>query len=341
MGFIESSNTLRFSSNKLLIELCGQLDINLSKIESWAGVQIVRRGNALSIYGAKEDCDITRKLISDLYSDLEHGKTLDERELDLYFQQIEDEKVKKIKRKYVSDEVVNIKTNYLEIKTQKKLVQAKSRNQNSFINSILSKELVFGIGPAGTGKTYLAIAVGVSLFSQGLVEKIVLTRPAVEAGERLGFLPGDMKEKVDPYMQPLYDALNDFLPGKVVSKMYERGSIEIAPLAFMRGRTLKDSFIVLDEGQNASPSQMKMFLTRLGIGSRMVVTGDITQIDLPKGFKSGLVEASEVLSKMKEVDFIKFNDVDTVRHSLVRKIARAYEKNSIQSVNFENLKNDS
>ena len=201
---------------------------------------------------------------------------------------------------------------------------------------MLSKELVFGIGPAGTGKTYLAIAVGVSLFSQGLVEKIVLTRPAVEAGERLGFLPGDMKEKVDPYMQPLYDALNDFLPGKVVAKMYERGSIEIAPLAFMRGRTLKDSFIVLDEGQNASPSQMKMFLTRLGIGSRMVVTGDITQIDLPKGFKSGLVEASEILSKMKEVDFIKFNDVDTVRHSLVRKIARAYEKNSIQSVNFEN-----
>jgi phosphate starvation-inducible PhoH-like protein len=287
----------------------------------------VRRGNALSIYGAKEDCDIARKLISDLYSDIEHGKTLDERELDVYFQQIEDEKVKQIKSKNVSDEVVNKKASYLEIKTQKKLVQAKSRNQNSFINSMLSKELVFGIGPAGTGKTYLAIAVGVSLFSQGLVEKIVLTRPAVEAGERLGFLPGDMKEKVDPYMQPLYDALNDFLPGKVVSKMYERGSIEIAPLAFMRGRTLKDSFIVLDEGQNASPSQMKMFLTRLGIGSRMVVTGDITQIDLPKGFKSGLVDASEVLSKMKEIDFIKFNDVDVVRHSLVRKIARAYEKN--------------
>ena len=330
MGFIESSDTLRFSSNKLLIELCGQLDRNLSKIESWAGVQIVRRGNALSIYGAEDDCYLTRKLISDLYSDLELGKTLDERELDIYFQQIEDEKVKHLENKKVSDEGVNKKANYLEIKTQKRLVQAKSSNQNSFISSMLSKELVFGVGPAGTGKTYLAIAVGVSLFSQGLVEKIVLTRPAVEAGERLGFLPGDMKEKVDPYMQPLYDALNDFLPGKVVSKMYERGSIEIAPLAFMRGRTLKDSFIVLDEGQNASPSQMKMFLTRLGMGSRMVVTGDITQIDLPKGFKSGLVEASEVLSKMKEIDFIKFKDVDTVRHSLVRKIAQAYEKNAIQ-----------
>ena len=335
MGFIESSDTLRFSSNKLLIELCGQLDANLSKIESWAGVQIIRRGNALSIYGAKDDCDLTRKLITNLYSDLEHGKTLDERELDVYFQQIEDQEVKQIKNKKTSNKIVNKSSNYLEIKTQKKLVQAKSSNQNTFINSMLSRELVFGIGPAGTGKTYLAIAVGVFLFSQGLVEKIVLTRPAVEAGERLGFLPGDMKEKVDPYMQPLYDALNDFLPGKVVSKMYERGSIEIAPLAFMRGRTLKDSFIVLDEGQNASPSQMKMFLTRLGIGSRMVVTGDITQIDLPKGFRSGLVEASDVLSNIKEIDFIKFNDVDVVRHSLVRKIARAYEKNSTASLKSE------
>ena len=335
MGFIESSDTLRFSSNKLLIELCGQLDANLSKIESWAGVQIIRRGNALSIYGAKDDCDLTRKLITNLYSDLEHGKTLDERELDVYFQQIEDQKVKQIKNKKTSNKIVNKSSNYLEIKTQKKLVQAKSSNQNTFINSMLRRELVFGIGPAGTGKTYLAIAVGVFLFSQGLVEKIVLTRPAVEAGERLGFLPGDMKEKVDPYMQPLYDALNDFLPGKVVSKMYERGSIEIAPLAFMRGRTLKDSFIVLDEGQNASPSQMKMFLTRLGIGSRMVVTGDITQIDLPKGFRSGLVEASDVLSNIKEIDFIKFNDVDVVRHSLVRKIARAYEKNSTASLKSE------
>ena len=335
MGFIESSDTLSFSSNKLLIELCGQLDANLSKIESWAGVQIIRRGNALSIYGAKDDCDLTRKLITNLYSDLEHGKALDERELDVYFQQIEDQEVKQIKNKKTSNKIVNKSSNYLEIKTQKKLVQAKSSNQNTFINSMLSRELVFGIGPAGTGKTYLAIAVGVFLFSQGLVEKIVLTRPAVEAGERLGFLPGDMKEKVDPYMQPLYDALNDFLPGKVVSKMYERGSIEIAPLAFMRGRTLKDSFIVLDEGQNASPSQMKMFLTRLGIGSRMVVTGDITQIDLPKGFRSGLVEASDVLSNIKEIDFIKFNDVDVVRHSLVRKIARAYEKNSTASLKSE------
>ena len=326
MGFIESSDTLQFSSNKLLIELCGELDTNLSKIESWAGVQIVRRGNALSIYGAKADCDLTRKLISNLYLDLERGITLDQRELDIYLQQVEDKKFKQAQNKK-SDEGLNKKEDNLEIKTQKKLVMARSRNQNNFIKSMLSKELVFGIGPAGTGKTYLAIAVGVSLFSQGLVEKIVLTRPAVEAGERLGFLPGDMKEKVDPYMQPLYDALNDFLPGKVASKMYERGSIEIAPLAFMRGRTLKDSFIVLDEGQNASPSQMKMFLTRLGIGSRMVVTGDITQIDLPKGFKSGLVEAYEVLSEMKEISFIKFTDIDIVRHSLVRKIARAYEKN--------------
>ena len=334
MGFIESSDTIQFSSNKLLIELCGQLDMNLSKIESWAKVQIVRRGNGLSIYGAKDNCDLTKKLISELYLDLERGKTIDQCELDLYFQQVEDEKIKQAENKK-SNEGMNKKEDYLEIKTQKRLVVARSINQNHFINSMFDKELVFGIGPAGTGKTYLAIAVGVSLFSQGLVEKIVLTRPAVEAGERLGFLPGDMKEKVDPYMQPLYDALNSFLPGKVVSKMYERGSIEIAPLAFMRGRTLKDSFIVLDEGQNASPSQMKMFLTRLGIGSRMVVTGDITQIDLPKGLKSGLVEASEVLSKMKEIDFIKFTDIDIVRHSLVRKIARAYEEKSTKRKSSE------
>ena len=180
-----------------------------------------------------------------------------------------------------------------------------------------------------------------SFFLNKEVKKIILTRPAVEAGENLGFLPGDLKDKLDPYLQPLYDALRDMIKPEKLYDYLDSGSIQIAPLGFMRGRTLKDSFIVLDEGQNASPSQMKMFLTRLGIGSRMVVTGDITQIDLPKGFKSGLVDASEVLLKMKEIDFIKFNDVDVVRHSLVRKIARAYEKNSIQSVNFENLKNDS
>ncbi len=335
MGFIGSSDTISFSSNKLMVELCGELDVNLAKIENFAGVQIVRRGNELSIFGAKSDCDLTKKVITDIYSDLKSGKTFDDREIDIYFQEVEYKKGAEEKNKIVNKSAVINKTTYLEIKTQKKLVQAKSSNQNSFINSMLSKELVFGIGPAGTGKTYLAIAVGVSLFSQGLVEKIVLTRPAVEAGERLGFLPGDMKDKVDPYMQPLYDALNDFLPVKVVSRMYERGAIEIAPLAFMRGRTLKDSFIVLDEGQNASPSQMKMFLTRLGIGSRMVVTGDVTQIDLPKGMKSGLVEASEVLSKINEISFIKFKDVDIIRHSLVRKIAKAYEKNPTQNLSSE------
>jgi phosphate starvation-inducible PhoH-like protein len=335
MGFIGSSDTIRFSSNKLLVELCGELDVNLAQIENCAGVQIVRRGNELSIFGAKSDCELTKKVIADIYSDLKNGKTFDDREIDIYFQKVENEKGSEEKNHVVSKSAEINKTTYLEIKTQKKLVQAKSINQNAFINSMLSKELVFGIGPAGTGKTYLAIAVGVSLFSQGIIEKIVLTRPAVEAGERLGFLPGDMKDKVDPYMQPLYDALNDFLPVKVVSRMYERGAIEIAPLAFMRGRTLKDSFIVLDEGQNASPSQMKMFLTRLGIGSRMVVTGDVTQIDLPKGMKSGLVEATEVLSKINEISFIKFKDVDIIRHSLVRKIAGAYEKNPTQNPSSE------
>ena len=214
-------------------------------------------------------------------------------------------------------------------------VKARTANQRKLVAASDKHDLTFAIGPAGTGKTYTAVALAVRALKNKEIKRIILTRPAVEAGENLGFLPGDMKEKVDPYMQPLYDALNDFLPGKVVSKMYEKGSIEIAPLAFMRGRTLKDSFIVLDEGQNTSPSQMKMFLTRLGIGSRMVVTGDITQIDLPRGVRSGLVEAPEVLSKMNEIDFIKFNDVDIVRHSLVRKIAKAYEKKSKQSHNSE------
>ncbi len=195
---------------------------------------------------------------------------------------------------------------------------------------MLDHELVFGIGPAGTGKTYLAIAMGVKLFSEGMIDKIVLTRPAVEAGERLGFLPGDMKEKVDPYMQPLYDALNEFLPHKILAKMHERNLIEIAPLAFMRGRTLKNAFVVLDEAQNASTSQMKMFLTRLGIGSRMVITGDITQIDLPKGLKSGLIEAIEMLNGISEIDFIRFNGLDIVRHSLVKKIAKAYETQEVK-----------
>jgi len=196
------------------------------------------------------------------------------------------------------------------------------------IEDLFAKELVFGLGPAGTGKTYLAVAVGVSMFIEGKVDKIILSRPAVEAGERLGFLPGDMKDKVDPYMQPLYDALNDFLPGKQLAKLIEDKQIEIAPLAFMRGRTLSNAFVVLDEAQNATTMQMKMFLTRLGQGSRMAITGDMSQIDLPRGIKSGLVEAESVLRNTPGIGFTHFKASDVVRHPMVAKIINAYDKHA-------------
>ncbi|OUX45108.1 phosphate starvation-inducible protein PhoH [bacterium TMED277] len=325
MGFIESSRAIKFGSNKYLLELCGELDANLLKVEKKNNVQIIRRGNSLTIFGNLKDCDTTADILMEAYSKLEKGKGIAENDIDIALNIIHNKWEKGVYEEENSNFKLEKTLEYLEINTQNKLVSGKSKSQNKFIKSMLDYELVFGIGPAGTGKTYLAIAMGVKLFSEGMVDKIVLTRPAVEAGERLGFLPGDMKEKVDPYMQPLYDALNEFLPHKILSKMHERNSIEIAPLAFMRGRTLKNAFVVMDEAQNASTSQMKMFLTRLGMGSRMVITGDITQIDLPKGLKSGLVEAVEILAGIKEIDFIRFTDSDIVRHSLVRKIAKAYE----------------
>tara|TARA_B100001250_G_scaffold384003_1_gene378402 strand:+ start:968 stop:1966 length:999 start_codon:yes stop_codon:yes gene_type:complete len=324
MGFIETSRALKFGSNKYLLELCGELDTNLLMIEKKIGVQIIRRGNFLTIYGNSKDCNIVEDILFEVYSKIKNGKGIEENYIEMALTVRQNQESSREKEKSSKENVGN-KKKYLEINTQNRLVAGKSKNQNKFIQSMLDNELVFGVGPAGTGKTYLAIAMGVKLFSEGIVDKIVLTRPAVEAGERLGFLPGDMKEKVDPYMRPLYDALNEFLPRKILNKMHERGAIEIAPLAFMRGRTLKDSFVVLDEGQNASPSQMKMFLTRLGMGSRMVVTGDITQIDLPKGMKSGLIEAIEILATISEIDFVRFTEVDIVRHSLVKKIAKAYE----------------
>jgi phosphate starvation-inducible PhoH-like protein len=214
----------------------------------------------------------------------------------------------------------------LEIRTRRKLVEPRTAAQSAYVRNLFRHELVFGIGPAGTGKTYLAVAAAVAMFIDGHVDRIVLSRPAVEAGERLGFLPGDMKEKVDPYMQPLYDALNDFFPTKQVQKLIEERQIEIAPLAFMRGRTLANACVVLDEAQNATTMQMKMFLTRLGEGSRMAVTGDTTQIDLPRGVMSGLVEAERILAGVEGVGFTRFGPEDVVRHPLVARIIRAYER---------------
>jgi phosphate starvation-inducible PhoH-like protein len=213
----------------------------------------------------------------------------------------------------------------VEIKTRKKLVEPRTEAQKAYVEALFDKELSFGIGPAGTGKTYLAVAVGVNMLISGKVDKIILSRPAVEAGEKLGYLPGDMKDKVDPYMQPLYDALGDFLPGKQMAKMMEEKVIEIAPLAFMRGRTLSNAFVVLDEAQNATSMQMKMFLTRLGQGSRMVITGDRTQIDLPRGVSSGLWDAERLLKHIPKISFNYFTAKDVVRHPLVAAIIDAYE----------------
>ncbi|HLS58221.1 MAG TPA: PhoH family protein, partial [Paracoccaceae bacterium] len=213
----------------------------------------------------------------------------------------------------------------LEIRTRKKVVEPRTPAQSAYVRNLFRHALVFGLGPAGTGKTYLAVAAAAAMLIEGQVDKIILSRPAVEAGERLGFLPGDMKEKVDPYMQPLYDALNDFLPARQIQKMMEERQIEIAPLAFMRGRTLANAFVVLDEAQNATTMQMKMFLTRLGEGSRMAVTGDVTQIDLPRGMSSGLVEAERILRDVPGIGFVRFGPEDVVRHPLVARIIRAYE----------------
>jgi phosphate starvation-inducible protein PhoH and related proteins len=216
----------------------------------------------------------------------------------------------------------------IEIQTRKKRVEPRTDAQKAYVQSLFDNELAFGIGPAGTGKTYLAVAVGVSMFIGGHVDRIILSRPAVEAGEKLGYLPGDMKDKVDPYMQPLYDALNDFLPGKQLAKLLEEKRIEIAPLAFMRGRTLSNAFVVLDEAQNATSMQMKMFLTRLGQNSRMVITGDRTQIDLPRGVQSGLQDAERLLKTIPSISFNYFTSKDVVRHPLVAAIIEAYEADS-------------
>jgi phosphate starvation-inducible PhoH-like protein len=237
----------------------------------------------------------------------------------------------------MDNQVEMVKKSNFEIKTRKKTIEPRTNAQRAFASSLLKSELVFGIGPAGTGKTYLAVAVAVSKFINGEVDRIVLSRPAVEAGEKLGYLPGDMKDKVDPYMQPLYDALNDFLPGKQLSKLIEEKRIEIAPLAFMRGRTLSHAFVVLDEAQNASSMQMKMFLTRLGEGSRMAITGDKSQIDLPKGATSGLIEAERLLSSEPKICFNYFSARDVVRHPLVASIIEAYDEDSRRKLNSVKL----
>ncbi len=314
---------LEFEDNSVLIELCGIRDQNLIFLEDKLAIQITRRGNKLSFSGNLEDRQKAADILKSIYSSLEEGRSLDGND-------IIDFVLTSLKMTDFSLKEKNHENSFndFNLKTKKKLISPRNINQKDFIRNLINYDLTFGIGPAGTGKTYVAIAVAVSMFLKGQVDKVILTRPAVEAGEKLGFLPGDIKDKIDPYMQPLYDALNDFLPVKQVSKMLEDKKIEIIPLAFMRGRTLSNSFIILDEGQNTTSNQMKMFLTRLGRNSKAAVTGDLTQIDLPKGIVSGLYEATKILNKLNDIGFVYFTSKDVVRHNLVQKIVNAYDSRS-------------
>ncbi len=321
--------SVEFPDNRLLIELCGEYDRNLADIEQKVGVQILRRGNQLDIHGEDHAQAEAVEVLNALYQRLESGKSVDPGDIDREIRMGPSEAETGARD---GDQLEMFKGGPVEIKTRKKLIEPRTDAQKAYVLSLFNNELAFGIGPAGTGKTYLAVAVGVSMFISGQVDRIILSRPAVEAGEKLGYLPGDMKDKVDPYMQPLYDALNDFLPGKQLAKLIEEKKIEIAPLAFMRGRTLSNAFVVLDEAQNATTMQMKMFLTRLGEGSRMVITGDRSQIDLPRGVPSGLKDAERLLKGISNISFNYFTADDVVRHPLVAAIIKAYDADAMRAL---------
>ncbi|MBO9429736.1 PhoH family protein [Sulfitobacter sp. R18_1] len=320
-----AERVVEFPDNRLLIDLCGAYDAHLAAIEKSLEVQIIRRGNHLQILGEGEAVEKAESLLNALYVRLESGRAVEPADVDGLLRMGNSGAGTGVRQ---GDQLEMPISDAIEIQTRKKRVEPRTDAQKAYVQSLFDNELAFGIGPAGTGKTYLAVAVGVSMFIGGHVDRIILSRPAVEAGEKLGYLPGDMKDKVDPYMQPLYDALNDFLPSKQLAKLLEEKRIEIAPLAFMRGRTLSNAFVVLDEAQNATSMQMKMFLTRLGQNSRMVITGDRTQIDLPRGVQSGLQDAERLLKQIPSISFNYFTSKDVVRHPLVAAIIEAYEADS-------------
>jgi len=306
-----------FDDLQMANALFGAHSENLKRIARTVGVKINAKGNALSIHGEKLDVDLSVRILNSLYALLRKGYPLYPTDVDYAIRMISD------------DQKVNLEDIFLDtvyISSRKRVITPKSLAQKRYIDAIRKYDLVIGIGPAGTGKTYLAMAMAVASLVKQEVERIVLTRPAVEAGEKLGFLPGDIAEKVNPYLRPLYDALHDMMDFDRASKLVERGVIEVAPLAFMRGRTLNDSFVILDEAQNTGPEQMKMFLTRLGYNSKAVITGDITQVDLPENKTSGLIEIQGILRGIEGIEFVYFSDRDVVRHPLVQEIIKAYER---------------
>lgn len=313
-----------FDKPQLLGRLFGEFDQNLVAIENRFGVYIAARGNKLQLEGEAEAVARARDVLTGLYNRLAQGQEIDAGAVQALIQMAFEPTLDGIIRhEHEAPPIM--------IRTRKKTIVPRSATQIRYMEALTRNDIIFALGPAGTGKTYLAVAQAVSQLITGSVDRLILSRPAVEAGERLGFLPGDMKEKIDPYMQPLYDALNDFLPAKQVQKLMEEKRIEIAPLAFMRGRTLSNAFVVLDEAQNATTMQMKMFLTRLGEGSRMVITGDRTQVDLPRGTASGLADAERILAGVKGVSFNYFTSKDVVRHPLVARVIEAYERDEAQS----------
>jgi phosphate starvation-inducible protein PhoH and related proteins len=326
LGHVAPPVHLQFDDNRLLPSLFGEHDQHLARLERELGVSMVSRGNQIIISGSEDSVATARQILTSLYQRLKRGQEVDKHDVDAAIRLSRQDDGNR------SDESAEPNLfgsgplgDGTSIKTQKRLITPRSPAQARYIRMLHDQELVFGIGPAGTGKTYLAVAVAVAMLARGAVDRIVLSRPAVEAGERLGFLPGDLKEKVDPYLRPLYDALHDMMPGDQVMKRLTTGEIEVAPLAFMRGRTLANSFVILDEAQNTSPMQMKMFLTRLGENSRMAVNGDLTQIDLPPGQKSGLKDALDAVGNVDGIGTVRFSERDVVRHHLVQKIVGAYD----------------
>lgn len=296
--------------NARLANMCGALDVNLKAIGQELNIKIIRKGEIFTLSGNSESIQVGADTLSLLYES--SRRHLDTEDIQLGIVEI------------TQNARADGQDSELVLQTKRRDLRGRTPHQTQYLNQIQSHDITFGIGPAGTGKTYLAVASAVDSFERGNVKRIVLVRPAVEAGERLGFLPGDLSQKVDPYLRPLYDSLYDLMGYEKVGKLFERSAIEIAPLAYMRGRTLNEAFIILDEAQNTTPEQMKMFLTRMGFGSRAVVTGDSTQIDLPKGQKSGLNEAEAILKKVKGIAFTQFESEDVVRHPLVQRIVKAY-----------------
>jgi phosphate starvation-inducible protein PhoH and related proteins len=317
--------TLSPEDNARLNNLCGALDENIKQIETALEVNINRRGSAFNISGKLDNTRLAAQLLENFYVRAKKPLELEDIQLGLV-------EIDKLKPEDVSSTAMPI------LMTKRGDLHGRTPRQVEYLQQIQDHDITFGIGPAGTGKTYLAVASAVDAMSRDRVKRIVLVRPAVEAGEKLGFLPGDLNQKVDPYLRPLYDALYDLAGYDTVNKMFERGAIEVAPLAYMRGRTLNQSFIILDEAQNTTPEQMKMFLTRIGFGTKAVITGDVTQIDLQKHQKSGLVEVAKILKNVKGIAFTHFLSADVVRHPLVQKIINAYENYEQKEAQTENKK---